>query len=101
MLNHKNIFKQEIAAERVIQTAHEWQTAMDSVPAWIYIVDTHYKIVRANKPLADFLKTEPEKLAGRTCYELMHGTSRPPAYCTHQQTLLSKKTHISEFLNPI
>jgi hypothetical protein len=41
MLNHKNISRQEIAAEWVIQTAQEWQTAMDSVPTWIYSGKQH------------------------------------------------------------
>ena len=44
--------------------ASEWQAAFDSVSEWVSIHDKNFKIVRANKALAEALHTRPEAAGG-------------------------------------
>src|SRR4030042_1902225 len=57
------------------------------------ILDRHYRIVRINRASADRLGVDPEDVVGRTCYELMHGLSEPPAGCPHSRLLADGKQH--------
>ena len=52
----------------------DWERTFDSIPDFIAILDTDYKIVRANKAMAKQLGLSPEEAKGLICYEHVHGT---------------------------
>jgi PAS domain S-box-containing protein len=74
----------------------DWERTFDSVPDLIAILDNDHNIVRANKAMANALKTPAEQCVGLTCYDHVHGTNCPPAFCPHTKTLLDGKEHIAE-----
>jgi hypothetical protein len=74
----------------------EWERTFDSVPDLIAILDTKYKIVRANKAMAKRLGKSPEDCIGLTCFACVHGTKRPPDYCPHSKTIKDRKEHMVE-----
>jgi len=88
------------AEEKVEQVAEEWRTTFDSITDMISIHDKDNRIVRANKAMADLLKTTPQQLVGKFCHEVMHGTKEPPANCPHLQTLKTGKSAAMETFNP-
>ena len=53
-----------------------------------------------NKAYADIFKKHPRELVGKTCYELVHGTSEPIPDCPHRKTLETREPAIAEFFEP-
>jgi PAS domain S-box-containing protein len=65
----------------------EWERTFDAIPDLITILDREHRILRVNKAMADALGTTPKELIGRTCYEIVHGTQTPPAFCPHARLI--------------
>lgn len=63
----------------------EWQAAFDGISEWVSIQDREFKIVRANKALADALHTTPEALVGEYCYKAICHSDQPCFGCPQQQ----------------
>ncbi|MDP2730968.1 MAG: PAS domain S-box protein [Dehalococcoidales bacterium] len=96
----RDITELKQAEEQIRQTAREWQVAFDSIPDWVSIHDRDFKIVRANKALADAIKMNPEEIIGRYCFEVIHGEKEANQYCAHAQALETGKPSRREFFNP-
>ena len=88
------------AEQRKIQAAQQWRTTFDSISDMISIHDKDSKIAKVNKAFADALGMRPEELVGKHCYEVMHGTNEPHAFCPFRKMLETKKPSLSEFLEP-
>ncbi|MEI6214996.1 MAG: PAS domain-containing protein [Desulfuromonadales bacterium] len=72
------------AARRARQ---EWEQTFDAVPDLITIIDTGHVITSVNKAMAERCGRAPDDLIGRTCHEVMHGSSAPHADCPHVMML--------------
>lgn len=88
------------AEEKIRQAAEEWRATFDSITDFVSIHDKDFRLIRVNKALADALKMNQEELIGKTCYQVIHGTTEPASSCPHQQTLKSKKPATAEFFEP-
>jgi len=84
------------AEKEAIQAAKYWEYTFDAVPDLIAIIDTEYRVVRANKAMASRLGMTPEECMGLTCYHIIHGTSEPPSFCPHRQLLKNEAKHTVE-----
>ena len=82
--------------EAAIQVKKEWEHTFEAVPDLIAILDTEYKVVRANRAMADKFGITPEECVGLTCYEIIHGTCEPPSFCPHKQLLEDGSEHTKE-----
>lgn len=86
-----------IKAEEALEKVKlDWERTFDSVPDLIAILDKNHRIVRANKAMAQALKTTPEQTIGLSCYTCVHGTDEPPRSCPHAKSLLDEKEHTAE-----
>jgi PAS domain S-box-containing protein len=84
------------AEARITRAKKEWEQTFDAVPDLISILDNEYRIVQANKALAGKLGCSAEELIGRSCYEVTHGTDKPPAFCLHAKVLTDGNDHVAE-----
>ncbi len=92
----KNIIRRK-AAETETQTARmEWERTFDALEDPVMILDTGYKIKRANTAMADALGKTKEEAVGLTCYEEVHGTKCPIERCPHQALLQDGQPHTEE-----
>ncbi len=82
--------------ESAVQARNEWEHTFEAVPDLIAILDTDYKVIRANKAMSDRFGITPEECVGLTCYEVVHGMDKPPAFCPHQQLLEDGSEHTEE-----
>ncbi len=89
-------FGRKKAEEAVVQAAKDWEHTSDAVPDLIAILDTEYRIVRANRAMAARLGVTPEECIGLTCYRAVHGTDEPPSFCPHRQLLKNGVEHTAE-----
>ena len=87
-------------SEKSREAAGQWQATFDAISDFISIQDTDSRLVRVNKAYADILKTKPEDLIGKHCYEVLHGTSCHFDNCPHVQTMNTKKAVTEELFEP-
>ncbi|MEA1968909.1 MAG: PAS domain-containing protein [Thermodesulfobacteriota bacterium] len=87
--------RKKIEAE-LKQAKEEWEQTFDAVPDLIMIIDNNHRIVRANKAMADRAGMTAEEMAGQPCYEIAHGTDKPPGFCPHTLLLKDHQHHFAE-----
>lgn len=93
----KRYKKSEEVAEKA---TYEWERTFDSIPDLIAIIDTNHNIVRINKAMASRLGIKAEQAKGRLCYELVHDSKSPHAFCPHEQMMVDGKQHNVELFEP-
>ena len=68
------------AETRISQAEEQWERTFNAIPDLIMILDNEHRIIRANKSMVDKLGTTTEALVGRSCYQAVHGTEKPPDF---------------------
>jgi two-component system NtrC family sensor kinase len=84
----------------VAEAGREWAETFDAITDGISIHDAHFRIVRANRALAERLGLPLQALIGRPCYELLHRNDAPMEGCPHFQTLQSGQPQTREMELP-
>ena len=88
------------AEKRLEEATQEWRTTFDSITDLISIHDKDNRIIRANKAMADLLKTTPQDLIGKFCREVMRGDQECPVNCPQLLALKTGKSSSLEIFNP-
>ena len=83
--------------EYILRAKQEWEHTFDAVTDLIFIVDRDRTIIRANRAMVNRCGLAAQELVGRKCYEVMHGTTCPPEYCTHDRVFESGEPQTIEF----
>ncbi len=96
----RDVTDRKRAEEELIRAKEDWERTFDSAPDLIAIIDTHFRIVRINRSMADRLNIAPEAAAGMTCYQAVHGTDAPPPSCPHVQMMLYGIEYTTEAYEP-
>jgi PAS domain S-box-containing protein len=92
----KEAFKRKKAEEAIIQAKEDWERTFDALPDLIAIIDKSFKIIRANKAMAEKMSMTPDELIGLVCYEEIHGTKEPPPFCPHVKLLADGHEYSAE-----
>ncbi len=92
----QDITKQKMAEQELWKAKNDWERTFDSVPDFVAVLDNQFRIVRANKAMAQQLGVSPEKAVGLFCYQCVHGLDKPPDFCPHSQTVNDGKEHTAE-----
>jgi PAS domain S-box-containing protein len=100
VLVFRDITERKKAEQELWQANNDWERTFDSVPDFIAILDNQYRIVRANRAMAQQLGVTPEKAIGLFCYQCVHGLDNPPDFCPHSQTVKDGKEHRAEVHEP-
>jgi PAS domain S-box-containing protein len=61
--------------------SREWQATFDAMPEAIFVLDADLCVLRANRTAAQWFGCPPEQMAGKHCWEIVHGTDTAPAGC--------------------
>ncbi len=80
----------------LLKAKTEWELTFDSVPDMIAIIDTHHRIVRVNKAMAQKFGLAQERWVGMNCFRIAHNSDRPPEYCPLSLLLRDGLEHIVE-----
>ncbi|MCY2925892.1 MAG: PAS domain-containing protein, partial [Planctomycetota bacterium] len=91
-----DVTEQREAQEAVVLAKQHWERTFDAVPDLIAILDANYRIVQANKAMADKLGCSTAQCVGRICYDVVHGTDKPPAFCPHTRLMKDGGGHMEE-----
>jgi PAS domain S-box-containing protein len=96
----RDISERKKAENEVKLAEREWRNTFDSLPDLVAVLDNNFRIIKANKSMADALGCSREELIGRECYEVMHNSSGPFPGCPHLVTMESGEKATAEILDP-
>lgn len=88
------------ANKELVGAREEWERTFDAITDPVMILDTNYRIIKANKAMADALGVTPAGAVGMTCYESVHGAQAPPDYCPHARLLADGLARSQEIVEP-
>lgn len=78
-----------------------WEALFDALPDPVAVIDCEHRFVRVNRVLAQRLNVRRDAAIGRRCYELVHGTTSPPAFCPHSRALEDGRAHCARVYEPM
>jgi PAS domain S-box-containing protein len=88
-------------AEKALEkSAEDWKSTFDAVRDSVVLLNREMTIVQANRATQEFLGLPEEKILGRRCYELFHGTDKPPAFCPLLKLKETLRHHEEDVLLP-
>jgi PAS domain S-box-containing protein len=77
----KALLRMRQAETEVIAAARQWQATFDSINDSVCLMDLQGEVLRCNEAMARFLAKPLAEIVGRTCWELVHGSSEPLPGC--------------------
>jgi PAS domain S-box-containing protein len=89
----RDITEKKQVHDEIIRARDEWEYTFNAVPDLITIIDDRFRVVRANRAMADRLGMTTEAVTGKSCYEIVHNTTNPPDICPHTLLLADGKSH--------
>ena len=103
-----------LVADRLIEEIHsrdahlaeitrgrdEWLKTFDAVPDLMTIVSTEFRILRANRAMAETFGMEAAQMIGQPCHHIFHGAAAPPDHCPLARVLQTGQPVSSEFYEP-
>ncbi len=76
----------------------ESQNTFDAISDWIAVVNPDGRIIRSNKAVESLFGIPADRVFGRHCYEIVHGSPCPAADCPRIRMLKSRRREIAEIL---
>lgn len=86
--------KLEETEKMIVHAAEEWRSTFDSIADFVTVHDNDFRIIKANRALADFLGVRVQDIVGKRCYEVIHKLSEPMTGCPHIEMMKTRKTVI-------
>jgi hypothetical protein len=95
-LEAKRLREERRSAERETRlSTRQWEATFDAVSEPLLILDVGARIVHANRAMEDFLERPRDRLLGRSCCDVIHGTSHRIDKCPPQLALETLERHTS------
>lgn len=66
----RDISEQKHTQRLIADSRSEWLQAVDAMPHLLAVIDSNYRIKKANRALANHLGLRPEDLHGQTCHQI-------------------------------
>jgi len=85
--------KHKRVEKALLASAQQWQRTFDAIGDVVCLQGVEGRILRCNTAMANLLGKSFDEIKGRTCWELMHGTSEPIEGCP---TVRMRETHHRE-----
>lgn len=67
----------------------EWDIIFNAIGHPSSILDPQHTVIAANRSALILLKKSEKEVHGKKCYELFHGSDKPPEGCPHEKMLTS------------
>lgn len=86
--------------EQITMAEQQLENIFESMSDMVYFNSSDYVIKRVNKAVIKKLGLPSDKILGRKCYELFHGTTEPLEKCPHHKTVNTRKAYVEELDEP-
>ncbi len=94
----KEVSERKRVEEALALAAAQWKETFDAIENPVFLVDKDWTILRANRATMDAFPDAT--VIGAHCYELVHGTDQPPAYCKTGDVFRTGEAGRVELLEP-
>jgi len=84
-----DITKRKKAEDEVRRARKDLLNMFQAIGQSILILDPQHTVISANRATVEALGKPEQELVGKKCYELFHGTNRPPESCPMEKMLTS------------
>lgn len=96
-----NELRQEVkekdeAQYQAMLAKEEWERTFDAVPEQICILDKKYRIIRANRTMAEALNRPFHELINHEFHAVVQGLDAPSPDCLHTKLLQDQQVHTGE-----
>lgn len=71
----------------------QWEATFDVISDPVVIIDENYKIIRANKSLAEACRMHVKDVIGESCFQVFAGYTKVCPKCPVELTLKDKQSH--------
>ncbi len=92
----KDITDRRQAEQESIRIAEEWEATFNSSNDAIWILDKNQTVIRSNKIAENYFNYPIEKMVGKHCWEIVHGTEGPITECPILRTHKSLRREAME-----
>ncbi|MBM4141087.1 MAG: PAS domain S-box protein [Nitrospira sp.] len=86
--------------EQVALAEQEIENIFESMSDMVYFNSKDYVIKKINRAVSEKLGKPAEKIVGKKCYEVLHGTNEPRPECPHYKTMMTERAYVEEFEEP-
>lgn len=88
--------KRKKVEENLRQAEAEWRHTFDAIPDMVSVIDTNFRIMKANESTYECLGLSREEIIGEKCYEVFHDSSAPIPECPHTETAETGEDAVAE-----
>ncbi|GBE38895.1 sensor protein ZraS [bacterium BMS3Bbin08] len=82
--------------EEISRAQAELTNIFESISDMVYFSDRDFTIRNINQAVVEKVGKPAEEILGKKCYEIFHGTDRPPETCPHAKAMTEKKAFVEE-----
>jgi PAS domain S-box-containing protein len=87
------------AEKAAVAAAREWQTTFDATKDAIWVLDYEHRVLRSNQAAERLFGMTKDRMFGKHCWEIMHGTARAIHECPTLQARQSLTRETLELEN--
>ncbi|MCF8222262.1 MAG: PAS domain S-box protein [Bacteroidales bacterium] len=91
-----DISKRKKAENELIRSRQEWEAIFQASGQPTMLESPDHKILSVNKATKDLTGLDEKELIGKKCFEILHGTKKPPEGCPAEKLLKSGTTNTVE-----
>lgn len=96
----EDITERKQTEKKMKRAITEWEITFNAITEIVFIQDTEFSILKANRPFAEFFHMTPEECIGKKCYQILHGTQSAHSSCPCTRLQQTKKPLTLEFFEP-
>ncbi|MBI5870611.1 MAG: PAS domain-containing protein [Actinobacteria bacterium] len=84
----------------IARAKNAWETTFDSMTDGVSVHDMNFRIVHANRAMAELLGTTKAELVGSTCYKAIHHSGMPFIQCPQKEVIQTGESVSIEIEDP-
>ncbi len=92
----RDITERKQMEDSLFQVSQEWQTTFNATNSAIWILDKNQRVLRSNKAAERIFRQSSDRVLGKQCWEIVHGTDRPIDGCPILQAKKSLRRETME-----
>jgi len=94
----KRLYQRAETKQKFSTFAREWQETFNAITDGVCIIDKNSsKILQCNRAMTRFLKKPYNEIVGRSCCELLHGSSEPVEKCPLVRMCETRRSETTDF----
>jgi len=94
----KDITEHKLMEDELQKSSAQWGTTFDGIADPVCLLDAQNRIARCNRAMEKLAGKPSGEIIGRTCWEIVHGTTSPPEGCPVTQMMKTRRRESLELM---